>query len=84
MPAYTKYDPRVDALVMETKTVFAPELAHLSEEDKQWLAEAIHREPRLATSLAYERSHTGFIREITVTPHDIERLYEERVAGSAT
>ena len=81
MPAYTKYDPRVDSLVMETKTIFAPELERLSEEDKHWLAEAIHREPRLATKIAYERSHTGFIREITVTPEDIERLYQERVAG---
>lgn len=81
MPAYTKYDPRVDSLVMETKTVFAPELAHLPEEDKKWLAEAIHREPRIATKIAYERSHTGFIREITVTPQDIERLYQERVAA---
>lgn len=81
MPAYTKYDPRVDSLVMETKTAFAPELARFSEEDKQWLAEAIHREPQFATKIAYERSHTGFIREITVTPQDLERLYQERVAG---
>ena len=81
MPAYTKFDPRVDSLVMETKTTFAPELERLSAEDKRWLAEAIHREPRLATKIAYERSHTGFIREITVTPEDIERLYQERVAG---
>ena len=81
MPAYTKYDPRVDSLVRETKTVFAPELAHIKEEDKKLLAEALHRDPQIATKIAYERSHTGFIREITVTPQDIERLYQERVAA---
>ena len=83
MPAYTKYDPRVDSLVMETRTYWDPEIASLPEEDKRWLAEAIHRNPRLATKVAYERSHTGFTREITVTAADIERLYQERFAGSA-
>ena len=81
MPAYTKYDPRVDSLVMETKTVFAPELAHIKEEDKKWLAEALHREPQIATKIAYERSHTGFIREITVTEQDVHRFYQQLAAG---
>ena len=83
MPDYKKYDPRVDSLVMETRTYWAPDVADLPEDDKRWLAEAIHRRPELASQMAYERSHTGFTREITVTAQDIERLYQERFAGSA-
>lgn len=82
MPDYTKYDPRVDSLVMEIRTVWDTELAGLPEEDKRWLAEAIHRRPDLASKVAYDRSHTGFTREITVTAQDIERLYQQRFAAS--
>ncbi len=78
MAAYTKYDPRVDSLVVETRTNWAPDVVGLSEEDKAWLAKAIHAEPRLAGKIAYERAHTGFTREITVTTADIERLYAAR------
>ncbi|QDT52513.1 hypothetical protein Pan44_05250 [Caulifigura coniformis] len=78
MAAYTKYDPRVDSLVVETRTNWAPDVLGLSDEDKQWLAKAIHADPKLAGKLSYERVHTGFIREITVTTADIERLYASR------
>lgn len=82
MPAYKKYDPRVDSLVVETKTHWDPEVGELSEEDREWLAQAVHREPSKASKIAYERAHTGFTREITVTVDDIRRLYEERVQSS--
>ena len=82
MPAYKKYDPRVDSLVVETKTFWDPEVGELSDEDRAWLAEAVHREPAKASKIVYERAHTGFTREITVTVDDIRRLYEERVESS--
>ena len=42
MAAYNKYDPRVDSLVVETRTTWAPDVVGLSDEDKDWLAKAIH------------------------------------------
>jgi hypothetical protein len=70
-----KFDPRVDDLVMETRTVWDPAVGNLSEEDRRWVARAIHEKPQLATRVSYERSHTGFVRTITVTLEDIQRLY---------
>ena len=40
----------------------------------QWLARAIHAEPQKAAKISYERSHTGFVREITITVADVQRL----------
>ncbi|MCH7686244.1 MAG: hypothetical protein IH899_06145 [Planctomycetes bacterium] len=80
MAGYNKYDPRLDSLVMETRTLWDPEIGALSEEDKTWLAEQVHQEPEQAAKIAYERSHTGFTREITVTVADIERLYDRKIS----
>ncbi len=79
--AYDAFDPRVDSLVMETKTFWDPELEKLPEADRAWLARAIHKQPEKAVKVHYERAHTGFTREITVTVADLERLYHERVAA---
>ncbi len=79
MAGYKKYDPRLESLVMETNTLWDPEIGELSEEDKTWLAEQVHQEPEQASKIAYERSHTGFTREITVTVADIERLYDRKI-----
>ena len=81
MASYDKFDPRMDSLVMETVTFWDPEIGDVSDEDKEWLASAVHRSPDAAAKLHYERSHTGFAREITVTVADIERLYDEKFAG---
>jgi hypothetical protein len=81
MGAYNKYDPRIDSLVMETRTFWDPELnGKLSEADKEMLAQAVHRAPEKAAKVNYERSHTGFTREITVTVADVERIYNEQFA----
>ena len=79
MAGYNKFDPRLDSLVMEAKTLWDPEIGELSEDDKTWLAEQVHQEPEQAAKIAYERSHTGFTREITVTVADIERLYDRKI-----
>jgi hypothetical protein len=83
MAAEEKYDARRESLVMETRTLWAPELAGLSAQDKQWLAQAVHEQPEKAVKIGYERSHTGFVREITVTVADVERLYRERATVRA-
>jgi hypothetical protein len=76
--ALDKFDPRVDALVMETKTAWDPSVGDLSPEDRRWVAQSIHQSPALASNVSYERSHTGFVRHITVTLEDIQRLYLSR------
>lgn len=81
MADYDKYDSRVDSLVVETKTFWDPAVGKLTDEDKAWLAVAVHREPSKAKNVAYERAHTGFTREITVTVEDIARLYHEKVGA---
>ena len=77
MAEYNKFDRRVDSLVIETRTQFAPDVVGLSAEDAKWVSKAIHEKPELASQVAYERAHTGFCREITVTAADIARLYEQ-------
>lgn len=79
--AYDKFDGRIDSLVMETRTLWDAAVGPLADEDKTWLADAVHQQPQAAKKIAYERSHTGFTRLITVTPDDIARIYRERVAA---
>ncbi len=78
-----KYDARREGLVMETRTFWEPELQALPPADKAWLAHAVHASADKASKIAYDRSHTGFVREITVTVADVERLYRERAAQTS-
>ena len=70
-----KFDPRIDDLVMETRTFWDDSVGELSDEDRLWVSRTIHQYPKLAGNVRYERSHTGFIREITVSLEDIQKLY---------
>ena len=79
MADYTKYDARVDSLVIESRTDWDPSVGKLSDEDKTFLARMVHLSPAKAAKVAYSRSHTGFTREITVTEQDIARIYEEQM-----
>ena len=97
MASYKKFDPRLESLVVETRTVFDPEVeAEIQEFDGHLDADAgsevdtheklsalIHSQPRLASQIFYERAHTGFTREITVTRADVERLFTELAAASS-
>lgn len=83
MSDYNKYDPRVDSLVMETRTLWDPSVGQLSEEDKAWLAQIVHQQPEQAVKIAYDRTHTGFTRTITVTAEDVARIYRQHVQHSA-
>jgi len=76
MAGYDAFDPRLESLVVETTTFWAAETQGLSEEEKESVARAIQRQPQLASQIKYERTHTGFIREITVSAVDIQRLYD--------
>ena len=81
MADFNKFDPRMDSLVIETRTIWDPAIGTLSAADQECLADALHRSPEKASQVSYERAHTGFTRTITVTVSDIERLYKEKVAG---
>lgn len=81
MADYTKYDPRVDSLVMETITKWDPAVGKLSDEDMAVLSKLVHQRPEKAAKVSYFRSHTGFTREITVTVDDIARIYDEQTAA---
>ncbi len=74
MAAYNKFDPRLESLVVETRTNWAEDVKSLSPEDRRSISQRLHRAPHLATQIFYERTHTGFIREITVTSIDIDQL----------
>jgi hypothetical protein len=82
MASYDKYDPRLDSLVMETRTLWDPQVGNVSTEDQAWLAGEVHKHPERAAKINYERSHTGFTREITVTVADVERIYDEHMAAN--
>jgi hypothetical protein len=81
MADYTKYDARVDSLVMESLTNWDPSVGKLSDADKAIMARLVHRAPEKAKKICYFRSHTGFTREITVTVDDIARIYDEQTAS---
>jgi hypothetical protein len=68
------FDPRRETLVMETKTTWGPDCGELSDSEKSRLSRLLHENAEQAAQVRYTRSHTGFIREITVTPADLERL----------
>ena len=79
MANYDKYDPRLESLVVETATFWAPEIENRTDVDRVELASLLHKNPAAASTIHYERVPTGFIRQITATPADVERLLQ---AGS--
>lgn len=71
-----KFDPYRDALVLETDTIWPAELPAVGPADRQRIEGQLHAEPQKAAELAYVRLHTGFLRQITVTAADLERLQQ--------
>jgi hypothetical protein len=69
-----EFDPYREALVVETATVWPEEYDDWEPLDRQKFEERLHAQPAQAAHLEYIRMHTGFQRQITVTPADIQRL----------
>jgi hypothetical protein len=67
------FDPYREALVMETKTIWPAEFADLDEKKRDLVEKALHADPKNCAGLEYVRVHSGFCRQITVTPQDLER-----------
>jgi hypothetical protein len=68
------FDPYREALVVETVTVWPDEYQGWDEAERERLEERLHAAPQEAADLDYVRLHTGFCRQITVTPADLERI----------
>jgi hypothetical protein len=71
-----QFDPYREALVVEQKTVWPPDVAEQVTDParRARIEERLHAEPALAAELQYVRLATGFVREITVTADDLKRL----------
>ncbi len=68
------FDPYREALVMETQTVWPDGYDRLTPSEKARIETALHAAPDKCSQLDYVRVHTGFCRQITVTPDDIARI----------
>ncbi len=69
-----EFDPYREALVVEIVTVWPDEYDDWEPHDRERIEHLLHAEPAKAEQLEYVRMHTGFRRQITVTPDDIERV----------
>jgi hypothetical protein len=69
-----EFDPYREALVIETTTLWPDEYNDWEPADRQHFEVLLHAEPAQASEMEYVRMHTGFLRQITVTPADIQRL----------
>ena len=68
------YDPYREALVIETNTIWPEDYDNLPAAEKARIEAALHAAPDRASQLEYVRQHTGFMRQITVTPEDMARI----------
>jgi hypothetical protein len=69
------FDPYREALVVETNTIWPADVATgLSPAERTQLEERLHADAAKAGQLEYVRLYTGFCRQITVTPDDLQRL----------
>jgi hypothetical protein len=74
LPMANEFDPYREALVMESVTIWPEEYDELDPAERQRIEAALHAEPAQAAEMVYVRMHTGFQRQITVTPADLDRL----------
>jgi hypothetical protein len=76
------FDPYREALVVETTTLWPDEFEALEPADRRKVEEHLHADPAQAVELEYVRVHTGFQRQVTVTPAEVERLIPRAGAPS--
>jgi len=69
-----EFDPYREALVMEEYTVWSEEFDDIELDERQRLERLLHGSPEDAAQLTYQRTHTGFSREIVVTEADLARV----------
>ena len=69
-----EFDPYREALVMEQLTIWPEQYDDWEVAEKALMESRLHAEPEKAAELEYTQQHSGFSRQITVAPGDIERL----------
>ena len=69
-----EFDPYREALVMEATTIWPEEYDDWEPADRHRIELQLHADPAKAAQMDYIRTFTGFQRQISVTPADIERL----------
>ncbi|MDG2381809.1 MAG: hypothetical protein P8N76_09050 [Pirellulaceae bacterium] len=69
-----KFDPYREALVIETTTIWPEEYSGMDTNSKRQIEQALHDAPENVSILTYQRLHSGFSREITVTEEDVDRV----------
>jgi hypothetical protein len=69
-----EFDPYREALVIEATTVWPEDYDDWEPSVRHEIESRLHSEPASAAALEYVRQHSGFRRQITVTPNDLERL----------
>ncbi|MFZ5829696.1 MAG: hypothetical protein ACOY3P_06400 [Planctomycetota bacterium] len=80
-----KFDPYRESLVVEHVTIW-PEGSgqwSLTAAERERIESQLRTDSASANHLTYVRVYTGFRREITVTPADVERVLGKRVASTA-
>ena len=68
------FDPYREALIMETQTTWDEEYDDWEPSERARIEKLLHNDPEEAAHIDYVRTHSGFCRNITVTPEDIQRL----------
>ncbi len=68
------FDPYREALVVETSTIWPDEYEGWTTDQRHQVEHRLHAEPQSAAEMDYVRLHTGFCRQITVTPQDVDRV----------
>jgi len=69
-----QFDEYREALIMETTTIWPAEYEDLLPEERVRAEAALHGQAQKCTQIEYVRTHTGFCRQITVTPEDAQRV----------
>ena len=69
-----KFDPYREALIVEVETAWPDEYDDWEPTERARVERLLHQHPDQAAQLEYVRTHTGFCRQITVTPGDVQRL----------
>lgn len=69
-----KFDPYREALVIEMRTIWPSDYDELEPAEKARVEQLLHAKPQECAQLDYVRQHTGFCRQVTVTPADVARV----------
>jgi hypothetical protein len=69
-----EFDPYREALVMEWTTIWPAEYDDWEPRERARVESLLHATPDKASEMEYIRMHSGFRRQITVTPDDLERV----------